>query len=338
LALLGGCTQPATEVLLTLNSDITTIDRVAVSTWAARDPTQRNESPCYCVGPSCPKAHDFPLTLGLVPSGNVQERFYVEVRGYGPGADTACGTLLISQAVSLQFAPQTTLELYMELGSRCEGVVCPDLQTCSDGACISSFIMPTPVPHPGADLGGGTLSLLTDGGTSDDAAPSDLDASSGTDDAGYTPPCGTTCFVAGTLVRVGATRVPIQSLAKDGEIASLDAEALYSAAAPHSSRIAATASHFASEVLDLYVGGEVVSATGEHPFAVWGAGFVRADRLWAGAPLRRADGGVARLERIETRTGAFPVYNLEVEGDHTYLVSPLDLVVHNKPLILCTAF
>jgi hypothetical protein len=57
---------------------------------------------------------------------------------------------------------------------------------------------------------------------------------------------------------------------------------------------------------------------------------MRADALWPGAPLRRADGSTARLDRITRERGRFPVYNLEVDRFHAYLVSDLDLVVHNK--------
>jgi hypothetical protein len=72
-----------------------------------------------------------------------------------------------------------------------------------------------------------------------------------------------------------------------------------------------------------------VEATAEHPFWLEGRGWVGAGSLRAGERVLRADGRWLRVERVEAREGRRTVYNLEVEGWHTYVVGELGAWVHN---------
>jgi hypothetical protein len=80
---------------------------------------------------------------------------------------------------------------------------------------------------------------------------------------------------------------------------------------------------------DLYVDGEIISATGEHPFWTADKGWVEAADLIVGSLLQTADGRIVDVDRVEKRFGKFEVYNFNVEGIPTYFVSDLGILVHN---------
>nr|WP_318014029.1 polymorphic toxin-type HINT domain-containing protein [Oscillatoria salina] len=82
-------------------------------------------------------------------------------------------------------------------------------------------------------------------------------------------------------------------------------------------------------VIDLYVDGEVISVTEEHPFWVPSLGWVEAEDLTVGMWLQTDEETFVDIDGIEVREGEFEVYNFEVEEFHTYFVSDLGLLVHN---------
>jgi RHS repeat-associated protein len=82
-------------------------------------------------------------------------------------------------------------------------------------------------------------------------------------------------------------------------------------------------------LVDLYVDGEVISTTGEHPFWTPDKGWVEAKDLEVGSLLQTEDGSFVDVDRVEKREGQFEVYNFNVEGFHTYFVSDLGILVHN---------
>ncbi|MBF2067245.1 MAG: putative Ig domain-containing protein [Calothrix sp. C42_A2020_038] len=82
-------------------------------------------------------------------------------------------------------------------------------------------------------------------------------------------------------------------------------------------------------LVDLYIDGEVVSTTGEHPFWTPDKGWVEAKDLEVGSLLQTEDGRIIDVDRVERREGQFEVYNFSVEGFHTYFVSELGILVHN---------
>jgi hypothetical protein len=64
--------------------------------------------------------------------------------------------------------------------------------------------------------------------------------------------------------------------------------------------------------------GRRIEATPEHPFFVAGRGFVAARKLARSDLLETEDGRTAAVVSLSERRGRFTVYNLEVEGTHTY--------------------
>jgi intein/homing endonuclease len=65
-------------------------------------------------------------------------------------------------------------------------------------------------------------------------------------------------------------------------------------------------------LVDLYVDGEVISTTGEHPFWVPDFGWVEAKDLIVGSLLQTEDGRIVDVDRVEKRFGKFEVYNFIV--------------------------
>ena len=74
-----------------------------------------------------------------------------------------------------------------------------------------------------------------------------------------------------------------------------------------------------------------INTTDNHPFYVEGKGWVPAIELEAGDILRTADGSVEVVKEvsIEYLDEAVLIYNLEIEGYHTYHVSDESVLVHN---------
>tara|TARA_R110002072_G_scaffold139620_4_gene283383 strand:- start:1707 stop:3413 length:1707 start_codon:yes stop_codon:yes gene_type:complete len=91
--------------------------------------------------------------------------------------------------------------------------------------------------------------------------------------------------------------------------------------------------HDSSYVVSLRVetpkGLDVIRATRQHPFAVAGQGWTRADRIREGDTLCTL-GGSASASRVILGQGQRErVFNLEVEGSHTYYVGGSRTLVHN---------
>jgi RHS repeat-associated protein len=85
-----------------------------------------------------------------------------------------------------------------------------------------------------------------------------------------------------------------------------------------------------TQLTDIYVDGEVISATEEHPIWVVDKGWVEPKDLQVGDKLQTEDGHIVDVDRLERREGDFKVYNFRVEGIPTYFVSGLGILVHNN--------
>lgn len=98
--------------------------------------------------------------------------------------------------------------------------------------------------------------------------------------------------------------------------------------------VTGTFHHSAANVIHLQIEGEpdTIGTTDNHPF--WSADrheFVEAGQLRLGETLLLANGTPARLTRVTPHTGPpAPVFNLEVDADHTYHVGANGVLVHNE--------
>ena len=77
--------------------------------------------------------------------------------------------------------------------------------------------------------------------------------------------------------------------------------------------------------------GTVINTTENHPFYVEGKGWCAAAELETGDVLRTEDGEQETVKSVQTEKldKAVKVYNLEIEGSHTYYVSADRVLVHN---------
>ena len=77
---------------------------------------------------------------------------------------------------------------------------------------------------------------------------------------------------------------------------------------------------------------EVLETTAEHPFWVVGRGWVAVADLMPGDRLLDASGAVLAVDGLVATGRTDTVYNIEVEGYHTYFVGDLGVWVHNKAM------
>jgi RHS repeat-associated protein len=84
-----------------------------------------------------------------------------------------------------------------------------------------------------------------------------------------------------------------------------------------------------SSLVDIYIDGEKITTTEEHPFWVPNLGWVAAKDLHAGSLLQTKYESWLDVDKVEKHGGLTTVYNFEVQGFHTYFVSDLGLLVHN---------
>ena len=87
------------------------------------------------------------------------------------------------------------------------------------------------------------------------------------------------------------------------------------------------------QVMRLQVGELTIRPTLKHPFYVKHKGWTAAGELKVGDELRTHDGRWTQLTATEDRNETEPVYNLHVEGYHTYFVGNTSVasavLVHN---------
>jgi hypothetical protein len=87
--------------------------------------------------------------------------------------------------------------------------------------------------------------------------------------------------------------------------------------------------HTADGLVRIAAGGRDVRATSGHPFQVKGKGWVAAGDLKPGDRLEKRDGTTVAVDGVSELPGPAQVFNFEVETDHTYYATDLDVLVHN---------
>jgi RHS repeat-associated protein len=95
------------------------------------------------------------------------------------------------------------------------------------------------------------------------------------------------------------------------------------------SRVIGTTKRLTDGLLYVYTQDDRVQTTSEHPFYVSGKGWVQAGKLQRGDRLQSQSGRQALVERVEAERTRQMVYNLEVEGTHTFFIGKDRLLVHN---------
>ena len=154
------------------------------------------------------------------------------------------------------------------------------------------------------------------------------------------------CFIAGTPIRLEVGSKAIEALRSVAEYGSgcdwVLARDEHDAGGVVRPRRVLQCFVRVSPILEVVAGGRVIGTTGEHPFWVVGKGWVPAGSLEVGDLLGGSGEGGVRVESVRDTGRVETVYNVEVEGDHTYFVGDetewgFDLWVHNAQLFHYTS-
>ena len=136
------------------------------------------------------------------------------------------------------------------------------------------------------------------------------------------------CFVAGTLVSTQEGGIPIEIVKVGDYVWATDPET-------NKTELKQVCQTFVNEtdsLVHITIGGEEIVTTPSHPFYVPIKGWTEACKLRAGDRLQLLNGEYVVIEQIQHELLELPVlvYNFEVEDFHTYYVSNLCVLVHNK--------
>jgi hypothetical protein len=137
---------------------------------------------------------------------------------------------------------------------------------------------------------------------------------------------GSQCFVAGTEILTTEGMKHIEDICEGDWVISDDPT---TPGEIESKQVTDAFVRHTDRLVDLYIDGEIISTTGEHPFWTADKGWVEARDLTLGSLLQTEDGRIIDVDKIEQRKGDFTVYNFKVGGFHTYFVSELGILVHN---------
>jgi Pretoxin HINT domain len=134
------------------------------------------------------------------------------------------------------------------------------------------------------------------------------------------------CFVAGTEILTSEGEKKIEDIQVGDWVVADDPNTVGEI---EYKQVLDTFVRHTDKLVDLYIDGEVISTTGEHPFWTPDKGWVEAKDLTVGSLVQTSDGLIIDVDRVDKREGDFTVYNFKVEGFHTYFVSEQHILVHN---------
>ncbi|MDU1253728.1 polymorphic toxin-type HINT domain-containing protein [Intestinibacter bartlettii] len=136
------------------------------------------------------------------------------------------------------------------------------------------------------------------------------------------------CFVEGTLVLTENGLVPIEDIevgdyvwAENPETGEIELKEVLN-----------TFEKQVDTIVTITIDGEKIQTTEAHLFYVEGTGWIPASMLQEGDTLSLEDGREVPVQSIETITynHYVNVYNFEVEDFHTYYVSDVSVLTHNR--------
>ncbi|MFM7888319.1 MAG: polymorphic toxin-type HINT domain-containing protein [Pseudanabaena sp.] len=134
------------------------------------------------------------------------------------------------------------------------------------------------------------------------------------------------CFVAGTEILTTEGIKNIEDIKVGDWVIADDPNTVGEIEAK---QVLQTFVHDVASVVDIYLNGEKITTTDNHPFWVENKGWVEAKDLQAGDQLQNDKEENVTVDHIEHRLDNVKVYNFEVQGFHTYFVSDLGILVHN---------
>jgi hypothetical protein len=136
------------------------------------------------------------------------------------------------------------------------------------------------------------------------------------------------CFAAGTPILTRAGDRPIESIAVGDLVLAYDRQRDVLEERP----VTAVHRGRADALHALSMGREILFSTAEHPFLTDAGEWRAAGAIGAGDRLFAAGGGSVQVKDVAVGHRPADVFNLEVEGTHTYVVGTSAVVVHNTCL------
>jgi len=133
------------------------------------------------------------------------------------------------------------------------------------------------------------------------------------------------CFAAGTVVATADGHRPIEEIEVGDQVWGFDEES--GRIGLH--EVTARFVHQSDHLRVLSVGGSTLRTTDNHPFWLDDS-WQEASILESGDWLKARSGSLVAIESAVRLDGSFTVYNIEVDEAHTYFVSPMNVLVHNK--------
>ena len=135
------------------------------------------------------------------------------------------------------------------------------------------------------------------------------------------------CFVAGTPVFAACGHIAIEEIKAGDMVWAYDPNT----GEKQLKKVAQTFINETCEIIHVYVNGEKIKTTPEHPFFSPVKGWILACELRVGDILLTVNGKCAVVARIqhEILDAPITVYNFEVEEYHTYYIGETSLLVHN---------
>ena len=133
-----------------------------------------------------------------------------------------------------------------------------------------------------------------------------------------------TCFVAGTKVLTDKGHTNIEDIKVGDYVWSINEKGQREL-----KQVYYKYNNFTNRLQKILVGRELIETTPEHKIYVIGKGYVRADSIKKGDRLYGVKDGFVISNETYSYKATIPVYNMEVDDNHNYLVTESEFLVHN---------
>jgi hypothetical protein len=178
----------------------------------------------------------------------------------------------------------------------------------------------------GGDPVGGSSTSGNQGDGS--TGPDNPDPTTGGDDGGDPGGGGGGggCFVAGTPVRTGNDGwAAIEGIALESTLASCD----MSTGVVSNGSVTRLFKATSAEIVAITFAGETLRCTPRHRFFT-DSGWMAAGRLSPGTRVRCLEGEMREILAVSVEQAEIPVFNMQVDRQHTYFVGKEGYLVHNE--------
>ncbi len=136
------------------------------------------------------------------------------------------------------------------------------------------------------------------------------------------------CFVAGTKVSTPSGLKSIENVKVGDKVYSYNEEM----GKIEAKTVLKTYKHQDNQIITIKLkNGEEIKSTVVHPYYVVGREWTKAEDVKIGDELLTQDGTKCEVEYVKIESkGMIDVYNIKVQDNHNYFVSPSNVLVHNK--------